>query len=334
LNLWLEWQKEPVKFNQIRYISTFLVVLWAFFSYTGTSFGGKETGTIGIVFGAQVSYSKAVSVLKPVLEKAGFQCVLVELPKSEKKIPSEEVFQPLLNARPILVVALGAQAVSLTLARIPTVPVVYGMVPNALDTPFMAANFKDRKRLTGLTTDISPREQIEWIRKLTPECTTLGILYSSRTRNTAQSIKLAGEAARIKVVLIETDKDKISEGIKALTQQECGGVLMLPDASVYNSVNVRELLLWGIRQKKPVWAFSANIVKAGALGGQYFDPDSVGGRTAQLVRQILKNPGKGGLGLLYTEPVLTAVNLRTADMLGISFDEKILKTINMTCGKE
>jgi putative tryptophan/tyrosine transport system substrate-binding protein len=323
-----------VKFNQIRYISTFLVVLWAFFAYTETSFAGKETGTIGIVFGTQVSYSKAVSVLKPALEKMGFQCVLVELPKSEKKILSDNVFQPLLSARPRLVVALGAQAVSLALARIPTVPVVFCMVPNALDTPFMAGNFRDRKRLTGLTTDISPRDQIEWIHKLNPECTSLGILYSSRTRSTAQSIKLAGEAARIKVVMIEADKDKISDAIKALAEQECGGVLMLPDASIYNSVNVRELMLWGLRQKKPVWAFSANIVKAGAFAGQYFDPDSVGDRTAQLVRKILKNPGKDGLGLLYAEPIQTAVNLRTADMLGISIDEKTLKTINMTCGKE
>ncbi len=326
--------KEPVKNNQTLRIPSLVIFLSIWGSFPAAGFGEKGAGAIGIILGHQTGYVKAVSVLRPALEAAGFKCTVVELPKGETKVSSDKILQPILDANPQLIVAVGTQATGLALERVSSVPVIFCMVPNALDTPFMAAGFKERKRLTGLTTDVSPRDQIEWILKLHPECKTLGVLHSSRSRYTAQSIKLAGNLARIKVVLIETEKDKFPEAIKALAQQGCDGVLMLPDASVYNPVNVRELLLWGLRQKKPVWAFSANIVKAGAFSGQFFDPETVGTRTAELVKKAVQKASVCGIGLQYANPVQTAVNLRTMAMLGLSVDEKILKTVNQVFGKE
>jgi ABC-type uncharacterized transport system substrate-binding protein len=325
---------EPVKNNQTLYIPSLLTFLFIFGSFTAVAFGGKDPGAIGIVFGHQASYSKVVSVLKPALETAGFRCILAELPKPETKTPSDNVLQSLLDAKPRLIVAVGIQATCLALEKGGAIPVVFCMVPNALDTPFMAKSFKDQKRLAGLTTDVSPRDQMAWILKLHPGCKTLGVLHSSRSRCTAQAIKQAGEAVRVKVVMIETDKEKFPEAIKSLTQQDCDGVLMLPDALVYNPINVRELLLWGLRQKKPVWGFSANIVKAGAFSGQFFNPEAVGTRMAEVVQKAVKDSQVSKIGLQYAAPVQTAINLRTMEMIGLSIDERIRKTINLTYGKE
>ena len=92
------------------------------------------------------------------------------------------------------------------------------------------------------------------------------MLYSPRSRRTAEALKSKAQTAGIEAVLIKADRKNFRRPCTNLNQQDCEGELMLPDFSVYNSINVRELLLWGIRQKRPVWAFSENIVKAGSPG--------------------------------------------------------------------
>jgi RNA polymerase sigma-54 factor len=49
------------------------------------------------------------------------------------------------------------------------------------------------------------------------------------------------------------------------------------------------LLLWGLRDRKTVWTFSENIVKAGALGAALSDPETLGMETADFVRDLLQN---------------------------------------------
>jgi len=54
-----------------------------------------------------------------------------------------------------------------------------------------------------------------------------------------------------------------------LNKADYDSVLMVPDVQVFNAASVKRLLLWGVRQKTPVWGFSENVIKAGALAGQY-----------------------------------------------------------------
>jgi putative tryptophan/tyrosine transport system substrate-binding protein len=278
---------------------------------------------VGVLYGPQTSYRAAVQALQKMLETRGRKCLLVELPKPDPKAKGNPVLDALAAAKPQAIVAVGLPAVTLLRQSDPKVPVVFSMIPNVLDTSFWNEKNKARTTLPGVTTDIDPKEQIEWTKLTDPELKNIGVFYSPRTLKTAQAIQKAGKAAGIAVTLIQTDLEKISDGLKQLNQMECDAVLMLPDAGIYNSTTVRALLLWGIRQKKTVFGFSENIVKAGGFAGQYCKAEDVGKQTAELVEELLKGKKPDKIGLQYAGSIRKAINLRTAQMIGKPFDENL-----------
>jgi putative ABC transport system substrate-binding protein len=135
-------------------------------------------------------------------------------------------------------------------------------------------------------------------------------------------IKTVGQNRAIAVVPIEASKDEFMAAIDAINAHQCDAVMMIPDARVYNSVTVQRLLLWGVRQKKPVSAFSSHVVKAGALAGQYCDNEAIGRQAARLIRRVIQGADISSIGLEYPEHVDSAVNERTADLIGIVLENK------------
>jgi len=287
---------------------------------------GAEPARVAVLYSQQKSYREAVSSIETVLKQAGHTCVLVELPKDTDKRAQSQALERLAGAKPTIVAASGATATSLALKTVPHVPVVFFMLPNALDAPFMQERSRDRARVAGVSTDISPKDQIDWIAKLHPVSRRIGVLHSPNTKRTVRAIKDVGRKRDIEIVPIDANRDEFPKAIEALNQKRCNGVIMVPDARVYSSPNVRRLLLWGIRQKRPVWAFSANIVKAGAFSGQFVDGKVVGRRTAELIKRLMAGAAIKSIGLQYPSPVGKAVNLRTAELIGVPVEGRIPKT--------
>ncbi|MCP4591940.1 MAG: hypothetical protein GY842_14495 [bacterium] len=273
---------------------------------------------ITIVSGTQRSYRQAAEVLREVLWERGHACALVELPERTDAAARTRVIQELREAKPHIVAVAGAAATTLVLESIQDAHVVFFMVPNSLDASFMTDRSAGKARVTGVPADASPEAQIDWIRKLNPQARRIGVLHSVRTRQTVAALNRAAQARGITLFAIEASRTQFPKAIDALNSHGVHGTLMIPDGRVYNSVTVQRLLLWGIRQKKPVWGFSPSIVKAGAFAGQHCDPEVVGRRTAELVEQVIGGTPPPELGVQYVRKVGHSVNQRTAEMIGLT----------------
>jgi putative tryptophan/tyrosine transport system substrate-binding protein len=315
-----------------RALFTCLTVLMALSSAARTVEGAAAA--VGVVYGSQASYRDAVTALQKSLESRKYRCILIELPKAGEKGGEKEVLARLEEAKPRVLVGVGNPAMSLIRQSKLKVPVVFCMVPNALDASFLDETDKTRVPPAGVTTDIDPAEQIGWIRKLCPDIRSIGILYSTHTGKTSASIQRAGKAAGIEIIPVETERDRVSGSFKELSQRDCDAVLMLPDAGVYNSTNVRALLLWGMRQKKPVFGFSESVVKAGGFAGQYCKIADVGKQTGELVERILKGEKTGKIGLQYAKGIQRGVNVRTAEMIGKPLDATVPDQTIMRFGSD
>ena len=329
-----------------------------------------EPPRVAIVFTPHQTYRDAASTIEAALTKKDYTCVRIELPKSSEKpsagkepeavskektpfatgpdsettsspettpstpTPMGKALNKLTDARPDLIVTSGTKATSIVLEAIPDTPVIFCMVPNALDAPFMAPKSPHRKRLAGVTTDVPPDEQLEWIVRVHGESKTIGVLFSSRTRLTVEAIRSAAKPRATTVVPIEARKDEIPKAIDELNRKRCDGVIMLLDAGIYNKPNIKRLLLWGMRQKKGVWAFSDNIVQAGALAGLHVDMEVIAKHAADLVQEVTAGADVAKIGLKYAAPVCVAVNERTADMIGVSLSRRVREKVEKRFGKD
>ncbi len=278
----------------------------------------QDAERIAILFRNQASHLEAATALETRLLESGHACTLIELPKTADAVAQEAAVRKLVAARPSVVASAGTKATLLALQTLPDTPVVFFMVPNALDARFMARGNPYRHRVGGVTTDISPEDQLDWILRIIPDTRTIAVPHSERSARTFAAIESAGRKRGVTIRAVQANKENFVEVIERLNADGCDGVLMIPDANVYSSLTVQRLLLWGIRQKKPVWAFSENVVRAGALGGIHGVGGAVGHRVAGLVQQVINGKDIARIGLKYPMRTGHAVNDRTAQMIGVS----------------
>jgi len=262
------------------------------------------------------------------LPKQASKLVAIRPPQAPASQPSDPevntVLKEAVDSRPAVFVTIGEAATLLTLEGTESIPVVYCTVTNALDLPTTVKDDPRSARAAGVTTDVDPKQQIQWVKKVQPQARTIGVLCSSHSRRTAEAIKRVAEPAGIKTVVIETSKEDFVKAVDTLTAQECEGVLMLADARIYDATTARHLLLWGVRNKKSVWAFSENFVKAGALGASYGDTDLMLKQTVDVVGKVISGTNPATIGIQYPSQVLRAINERTAGLLGLKVPQELL----------
>ena len=215
---------------------------------------------------------------------------------------------------PTQVAVGGSSAAEQIRQRLPDVPMVAFLVPNAIDA--MSVLRSDSK-LRIVAVDVRPDDLVAWVRRTDGSRRRVAVLYSDRTEGTAKSIAEAGKRAGLRIEPLRAERDKFPEAIDALNSSAFQGVIMIPDAGVYNSPNVERLLLWGVRGQHPVWAFSENIVGAGAFSGVFCDPRAVGETTAELVIDAIDRKPSPGPRVVYTSTFGAAINARTAEIIGI-----------------
>jgi len=271
------------------------------------------------------TYLSALDTVEADLGDKDFKTLRVEVAAARDWVDAARAFKP------DLIVVAGSTCIRPVLDEFPNVPVVFTMIPNALDS--LSEDVKtDQNRVSGVTTDISPAAQLAWIAGTCPGVKTVGVLHSPSSLKTVEALVATAATRGIKLIPVKTDKQDFAKALRELSEKDCQSVLMLPDAQVYTAANVQGLLLWGLRQKRPVYAFSPNLVKAGALAGQYSEIDVVGRQTADVVRRILKGADPRSVGLEYPQRISRALNLRTADMIGVSVDASFLKDQTLVFG--
>jgi len=185
---------------------------------------------IAILFGPQRSYRAAAFALKASLERKGHRCIRVELARKNDKASREQVLKTLIAPDIGLIATAGNHATTFALEKTNKTPIVFFHVPNAPDAPFMRADRPTHPgRLSGVTIDVQPEAQLEWIKKLCPRVKAVAILHSRRTERTVEAFRRASEKSGIRVIAINADKGRFPEAIDALNASGCDGVLMIPD---------------------------------------------------------------------------------------------------------
>ncbi len=312
-----------------------------------------EPVDVAVVFTPHKTYQETAGLIQRELASAGHRPLLVTLPAgggeddggSETQAATQpgpgnadprirEALSPLATGKFRVAIALGSAAAQLVLDAVEGVPVIACMLTNALDDPLCAVDHRHARRLVVVTPGIPPPEQISWIRLIQPSARNIGLPCSDRSRRTAEALEAEAARVGLRVTVIRTSRDAFPQVMDELVSQGCDGVLMIPDAQVYNLASVKRLLLWGVRQKKPVYAFSENLVKAGALTALYSTPADVGRQVARMVDRVRGKSDLSKLGLQSPDRIHRAVNVRTAEVIGLSIPQAVMEKVEVRHGLE
>ncbi len=233
-----------------------------------------------------------------------------------------------------VIATTGSRATLAAAGAVANTPIIAFMVVNALDATWYDNSAEDGNRIACVSADVSPRTQIRWIRKSAPDVRRIAVLCSERTRVTAAALSKAAASQKLDLIKIESTRAEFAVAIDRLRTESIDGVLMVPDAQVYNAPNVQRLLLWGARQKRPVWAFSTKVVHAGAFSGLATEPEAVGKQAADVVVRVTRGAHPGTIGIMHAERVVRFVNTHTASMIDISLDPRVFDSTVKRLGEQ
>ncbi len=229
-----------------------------------------------------------------------------------------------------VLVAATNTSLDALLAQTQTLPIIFVHVGD----PVATGRLKDMARPGGNFTGFVNFEysmlqkQVQLIMAVAPLTRRIAVLMNPDTlgRGVAPTLK-AAKAAADKLGLELADAtvqgvDKLDEKFAALAAQPGGSLFVVPD--VFAASNRKAIVERAARHKIPTMYFGAYFVVDGGLISYGVEPRDLYRRSAAYVDKILKGATVGELPVQFPVRFEMAINLKTADSLGLTIPPTVL----------
>ena len=222
------------------------------------------------------------------------------------------------GSRPDLIVSAGSEALRQALASGGSTPIIATLLPRQSYEKIIAESGKDRPRITAIFLDQPPIRQASFLRHLLPDLKRVGMLLSQETRGLAGQYRQAFK--NVGLTLDAEDSDTPNTLLPALNTllPRVNILFAIPDGTIYKRDNIKAILIASYRHQRPVVAFSAAFVNAGALAALYTTPTQIARQTADLISST---------GLTLPTPMppnffAVAINPNVAQALGLAVPDE------------
>ena len=238
---------------------------------------------------------------------------LTEYTLPESATDARELGQSIRADRPNLVLAVGLKAALIAKTEIPDVPIVFCLVlrPDLHGLP--APN------MTGLSMQVSPKVQLEQIKRLTPRVRRIGVLHADKGEgSTLESAEHHAKALGLQLIaLAVAEQEQVVDALHALLPQ-IDLLWLLPDRKIVTETLLPIILNSALDARIPIFGFSSTMVQRGALGALVVDPIEAGEQAGRIARALLHNPASRGNQIIQPAHPRLMLNLNTAAFLGLT----------------
>ena len=182
-----------------------------------------------------------------------------------------------------LIVTLGSRAAQAVSALPQHGPILHTLLPRSAYERLPRPD--DPRRVSAVYIDQPAGRQIELIRQALPDWSRLVVLTS---RDSAElGTRLQAAAREHRTLRVQSDTAQGERDIYPTLQRilaEPAILIAVPDATLFNSSTISNILLTAYHHRSPVVGFSAAYVKAGALLALYSTPAQIGQHAGEMAR--------------------------------------------------
>ena len=218
--------------------------------------------------------------------------------------------------QPDLIVAVGMKAAELAVTQ-SAIPVLAVMIPQAGYEALLAqtAPGKPPHALTAIYLDQPWLRRIDFWQVALPDRHRLGLLYTPETH--LDVARLHQDVAQRGGALMARPLRSADELFARLETVLAGSdvLLAIPDSQIYNSSNIRNILLTSYRHGVPLIGLSQAYVNAGALCAIFSTPEQLAIQASKIVISFAQS--KELPEAQYPDDYTIAVNQQVARSLGI-----------------
>lgn len=190
-------------------------------------------------------------------------------------------------AKAELIVAAGANALRQAIARGGTTPILATLLPRQSYEKILSdSGQRGNRKISAIYLDQPPARQAAFLRQLMPDRKRVGMLVGSETQPGPAYFRTAFASAGLSLDTEDSETDRsLLPALNSLLPR-VSLLLATPDPQIYRRDNIKAILVTTYRHRRPVVAFSAAFVNAGALAALYSTPAQIARQTAEIVTQF------------------------------------------------
>jgi putative ABC transport system substrate-binding protein len=215
-----------------------------------------------------------------------------------------------------LIIAVGMKAAESASTQTST-PVLAAMVPVAAFENMLAKRsaHNSESSISAIFLDQPWGRQFDFLRVALPKKPRVGFLYSAENNIDISRLRQLIAKRGGKLVARQVPLDESIYPSLESVLEDSDVLLAIPDSTIYNTNNIRNILLTSYRHRIPLIGLSQPYVNAGALAAIFSTPELLARQAVSstiLYMQTRKLPGPQ-----YPADFTVAVNMQVARSLGI-----------------
>jgi len=194
------------------------------------------------------------------------------------------------NADTGLVIAVGMKATESTIVS-SAAPVLGVMIPRMGYEVLLESHsiHHQTKATSAIYLDQPWNRQLDFIRTALPGHRKIGLLHSPDAHIDFASLRKSAAARGLSLTAQPVQSAETLAAVLEGILNENDLLLAIPDSAIYNSNNVRNILLTSYRYKVPLIGISQAYVNAGALGAIFSTPEQLAEQTAGVIVSFIRN---------------------------------------------
>lgn len=267
-----------------------------------------RAGSIALVLSDESApYQEFASTLSQALLGSGWQVGFVgradDLPRDNKAD---------------LIISAGGSAFRDLLDQRRSTPLLATLLSRSQYGSSLAGSAPPASPVSAILLDQPASRQAAFLRQLLPGRKRVGLLTSSQTKSQQGDFRKAVERAGLNLQgeLVEHEGLLLSALESLLPRVDV--LLAIPDGTLYQRQTIKPLLITAYRHQRPVIAFSASFVRAGALAALYSTPQQIAAQTASLLRSRgTRLPPPAG-----PDDFSISINTSVAEALGLTLPDE------------
>lgn len=226
-----------------------------------------------------------------------------------------------------LVLAIATPSAQAAAQAITSTPVLFTAVTDPVSAQLVASLDAPGGNVTG-TTDMNPvAEQIALVKKLAPDATSVGIVYSSGEVNSEVQVAAAKEAAAAEGLEVKEATVTNSSEVQQAAQSLAGvDAFYVPTDNVVVSA-LSSVVQVAQSEKVPLIAGEADSVRNGALATYGIDYEQLGEQTGLMAVRILTEGADPATMPVEAQKTYTlTINTTAASAMGVTVPDDLLSS--------
>lgn len=278
-----------------------------------------ESGRIVVLSGQDLKpYQDVLAGLRQSLTKQGIN-LAVEIHASQGVPSTADVIDDIKKHGARLVVALGSAATQAAAREVGQVPLIATMIVTADE-------IKSASNATAVLLDFPLDLQMQWLHRIVPSATSVGVLFNPKENQTkvSHALRIAKENSLSLVTQAVDTPRALPDALENLSRH-VDALWGISDSVVMTPQTAEPILLSTLRNKIPLAGLSASWVKAGALYALDRDYLDIGNQCGEIAGKILGGTSASSLAPTFPRKVTYSVNLKTANAMNLELPQDVVR---------